>query len=92
MWACGANALGPSWFETRRKAEPAYSGRLEGWAATRLPTKLSFICDAPTLQGRGVSSPYLTLLALLQLFSDDHTPRVRRKQSTGVEEPSDRKR
>ena len=36
--------------------------------------------------------PYLIRRALLQLFSDDHTPRERRKQSTGVEEPSARKR
>jgi len=35
---------------------------------------------------------YLTRLALLQLFSDDHTPRDSRKQSTGVDEPSARKR
>src|SRR6185295_3258971 len=32
------------------------------------------------------------LVELPQFFSDDHTPRVRRKRSTGVEEPSASKR
>src|SRR4051812_4037377 len=32
------------------------------------------------------------LVELPQFFSDDHTPRVKRKRSTGVEEPSASKR
>src|SRR5437899_12719612 len=32
------------------------------------------------------------LVELPQFFSDDHTPRVRRKRSTGVEDPSASKR
>jgi hypothetical protein len=35
---------------------------------------------------------YLRIVELLQFFSDAQTLRVRRKQSTGVDDPSDSKR
>src|ERR1041384_5684811 len=50
---------------------------------------------SPPSRGRPplLLSDYRSLLVELpQFFSDDHTPRVRRKQSTGVEDPSASKR
>ncbi|PWE75707.1 hypothetical protein XF30_02085, partial [Bradyrhizobium sp. SUTN9-2] len=55
------------------------SGIMDPGLALRAPRDDNCECGA---------SPYRTLLALLQLFSEAHTPRDRRKQSTGVEEPS----
>ncbi len=59
------------------------SGIMDPGLALRAPRDDNCECGA---------SPYRTRLALLQLFSEAHTPRDRRKQSTGVEEPSARKR
>ena len=52
----------------------------------------ALIVGLDRLDGFGDLARPLFLFELAQFFSDDHTPRDRRKQSTGVDEPSARKR
>src|ERR1700710_23811 len=55
------------------------------------PTKAGG-CGAPPARGRRSASYRSRFVELLQFFSDDQTLRERRKQSTGVDEPSASKR
>src|SRR5215469_8500265 len=77
----------------RERSEQAPGGGITSEYAelTPTPARSAELADPPR-KGEGEESYSSLRAALAQFFSDDHTLRERRKQSTGLEEPSASKR